>query len=130
MKGILEKRDGKWHVKWSDLHSWSHGTLWNLSPIHPSETIDETKLKVGDEVEIELIKEGYSFDIELGYWGVPIYYFKFKKHEEMKTFYIVFSGDEGRVSKIWLNSESKSKAISSLKNIVNQDIKIIYCEKV
>lgn len=51
MKGILEKKENDWFVKWSDLHSFQHGIHWNWSPLHSDEVIDETKLKNGDEVD-------------------------------------------------------------------------------
>lgn len=53
MNGILEKKEDGWFVRWSDLHSFLHGTHWMHTPIHPSEIVDETKFKDGDEVEFE-----------------------------------------------------------------------------
>jgi len=58
MNGILEKKEDGWFVRWSDLHSFSYGTHWMWTPIHPSEIVDETKYKDGDEVEIE--SSGYK----------------------------------------------------------------------
>ncbi len=35
-KGFLERiNDGIWKVKWSDLHSFAHGTHWSYSDISP-----------------------------------------------------------------------------------------------
>jgi hypothetical protein len=52
MNGFLEKIDGIWHVKWSDLHSFAHGTHWMWTPFHPDEIIDETLYKEGDKIEV------------------------------------------------------------------------------
>jgi hypothetical protein len=63
MNGILEKKENGWFVRWSDLHSFAHGTDWMwtpLTPLHPTEIVDETKLKDGDEVEFEIITNGYD----------------------------------------------------------------------
>ena len=51
MKVILEKKEEGWFVRWSDLHSFTYGTHWMWTPLHPTEVVDETKLKDGDEVE-------------------------------------------------------------------------------
>ena len=60
MNGILEKKEDGWFVRWSDLHSFSYGTHWMWTPIHPSEIVDETKYKDGDEVEFEMVTTGYD----------------------------------------------------------------------
>ena len=54
MTGILEKKEGCWVVRWSDLHSYAHGTHWVSTPLHPTE-FDETKLIDGSQVEFEFI---------------------------------------------------------------------------
>ena len=60
MNGILVKKGSVWFIKWSDLHSFSYGTHWIYAPLIPTENIDETKFKVGDEVEFDNITNGYS----------------------------------------------------------------------
>lgn len=60
MNGILEKKEEGWFVRWSDLHSFTYGTHWMWTPLHPTEVVDETKLKDGDEVEFEMITFGYD----------------------------------------------------------------------
>lgn len=60
MNGILEKKEDGWFVRWSDLHSFVYGTHWMWTPLHPTEVVDETKLKDGDEVEFEMITTGYD----------------------------------------------------------------------
>jgi len=60
MTGILEKKEEGWFVRWSDLHSFTHGTHWMWTPLHPTEVVDETKLKDGNEVEFEMVNNGYD----------------------------------------------------------------------
>ena len=60
MKGILEKKEEGWFVRWSDLHSFTHGTHWMWTPLHQTEVVDETKYKDGDEVEFEMVITGYD----------------------------------------------------------------------
>jgi hypothetical protein len=52
MDGFLEKIDGIWYVKWSDLHSFAHGTHWMWTQLHSDEIIDETLYKEGDKVKV------------------------------------------------------------------------------
>ena len=64
-KGWLNKTiDGKWLVKWSDLHSFGHGTHWNYTELHPDSATDmtyvEEKTLQDKEVFFELITEGYD----------------------------------------------------------------------
>ena len=63
MKGILEKKDGDWFIRWSDLHSFARGREWIYTPLHPDEVIDETNLKHGDVVGFDLT----DFDLNFGY---------------------------------------------------------------
>jgi hypothetical protein len=65
MNGILEKKEEGWFVRWSDLHSFTHGTHWMWTPLHPTEVVDETKLKDGDEVEFEITPE-FTYGKEVG----------------------------------------------------------------
>lgn len=50
-KGILEHKEGKWYIKWSDLHSFPYGWHWVWTPIHPD--TNTSILKHGKEVEFE-----------------------------------------------------------------------------
>ena len=61
MKGILEKKEEGWFVRWSDLHSFSQGTHWMWTQLHPTEVVDETKLIDGDIVEFEFITTEYDY---------------------------------------------------------------------
>ena len=65
MNGILEKKEEGWFVRWSDLHSFTHGTHWMWTPLHPTEVVDETKLKDGDEVDFEITPE-FTYGKEVG----------------------------------------------------------------
>ena len=70
MKGILTRNeDGIWMVKWSDLHSFGHGTHWSYTELsNDSNSIkyikdDEIRykpLEEGLEVEFEIITSGYD----------------------------------------------------------------------
>ena len=72
MKGILTRNeDGIWMVKWSDLHSFAHGTHWMYTELsNDSNSIKYIKdnhimvkpLEEGVEVEFEIIStSGYDF---------------------------------------------------------------------
>lgn len=58
MKGILEKKVDGWYVKWSDLHSFTHGTHWIWTPLHKD--VDTTNLMEDDLVDIKIITSGYN----------------------------------------------------------------------
>ncbi len=70
MKGILTRNeDGIWMVKWSDLHSFVHGTHWMFTELSSdSNSIKYIKdnlimvkpLEEGLEVEFELVITGYD----------------------------------------------------------------------
>jgi hypothetical protein len=70
MNGILTRNeDGVWVVKWSDLHSFGHGTHWMFTELSPdSNSIKYVKdneikynvLKEGLEVEFEIVTSGYN----------------------------------------------------------------------
>jgi hypothetical protein len=70
MKGILTRNeDGIWMVKWSDLHSFGHGTHWNYTELSSnSNSIKYIKdnlimckpLEKGVEVEFEMVTSGYD----------------------------------------------------------------------
>jgi hypothetical protein len=63
MKGILTKNsEGVWMVKWSDLHSFAHGTHWMYTELIDNGHIDGLKLydsNEGLEVEFEMVA-GYD----------------------------------------------------------------------
>jgi hypothetical protein len=70
MKGILTRnKDGIWMVKWSDLHSFGHGTHWMYTELsNDSNSIKYIKdnlimvkpLEEGVEVEFEMVTSGYD----------------------------------------------------------------------
>ena len=70
MKGILTRNeDGIWMVKWSDLHSFGHGTHWMYTELsNDSNSIKYIKdnlimckpLEEGVEVEFEMVISGYD----------------------------------------------------------------------
>jgi len=71
MKGILIRDDnsGVWNVKWSDLHSFAHGTHWMYTELSPdSNSIRYIKdnlimvkpLEEGLNVEFEMVTSGYD----------------------------------------------------------------------
>jgi len=70
MKGILT-RDGQgiWNVKWSDLHSFGHGTHWMYTELSPDSNsiryvkdnqIMDKPLEEGLDVEFEMVTTGYD----------------------------------------------------------------------
>ena len=70
MKGILIRNEqGIWNVKWSDLHSFGHGTHWMYTELSPdSNSIRYVKdnlimvkpLEEGLNVEFEMVTTGYD----------------------------------------------------------------------
>jgi hypothetical protein len=70
MKGILTRNEeGVWMVKWSDLHSFAHGTHWMYTELsNDSNSIKYIKdnlimckpLEEGVEVEFEMVTSGYD----------------------------------------------------------------------
>jgi hypothetical protein len=72
MNGFLEKIDGIWHVKWSDLHSFAHGTHWMWTPFHPDEIIDETLYKEGDKIEVRFTEPTYDGETFMAFRYVKI----------------------------------------------------------
>jgi hypothetical protein len=69
MKGFLVKRENEWFVKWSDLHSFAHGTHWMYTELsNDSNSLMYIKdgevkynvLKEDVEVEFEIITSGYD----------------------------------------------------------------------
>jgi hypothetical protein len=69
MDGFLHKKENEWVVKWSDLHSFGHGTHWMYTAIHPSQqslsilsdgTEDWLAKCEGKKVTVEFITDGYD----------------------------------------------------------------------
>ena len=70
MKGILIRNEqGIWNVKWSDLHSFGHGTHWMYTELSPdSNSIRYIKdnlimvkpLEEGLNIEFEMVTTGYD----------------------------------------------------------------------
>ena len=70
MKGILIRNEqGIWNVKWSDLHSFGHGTHWMYTELSPdSNSIRYIKdnlimakpLEEGLNVDFEMVTTGYD----------------------------------------------------------------------
>ncbi len=69
MKGFLVKREKKWFVKWSDLHSFAHGTHWMYTELSDDSNslmyikdgeVKYNVLKEDVEVEFEIITSGYD----------------------------------------------------------------------
>jgi len=62
-KGILEKKDDKWMVKWSDLHSFAHGTHWMYTELSPES--DSIKYIDMGDIICKPLEEGLNVDFEL-----------------------------------------------------------------
>jgi hypothetical protein len=70
MKGILTRDEqGIWNVKWSDLHSFGHGTHWMYTELSSdSNSIRYIKdnlimvkpLEEGLNIEFEMVTTGYD----------------------------------------------------------------------
>ena len=70
MKGILIRDEqGVWNVKWSDLHSFGHGTHWMYTELSPDSNsiryvkdnqIMDKPLEEGLDVEFEMVTTGYD----------------------------------------------------------------------
>jgi hypothetical protein len=52
MEGYIEKKDGFWCVRWSDIHSFANGTIWTYSKIVNNDTLGHNE---GDKVNVEFI---------------------------------------------------------------------------
>lgn len=52
MEGYIEKKDDLWYVRWSDIHSFSNGTIWTYSKIVNNDTLGYNE---GDKVNVEFI---------------------------------------------------------------------------
>jgi hypothetical protein len=64
MKGILTRNeDGIWMVKWSDLHSFGHGTHWSYTEL--SNDSNSIKYIKDGEIKYNVLKEGLEVDFEI-----------------------------------------------------------------
>jgi antibiotic biosynthesis monooxygenase (ABM) superfamily enzyme len=50
--------------------------------------------------------------------------------ETDKVYQIIFEDKERKMYKMWMSSSSKTEVIKQVKSLTNQNINIIYCEKV
>jgi hypothetical protein len=63
MKGILTRnKDGIWMVKWSDLHSFGHGTHWSYSEL--SSNSNSIKYVKDGEIMYKPLEEGLEVEFE------------------------------------------------------------------
>lgn len=92
MKGILEKKENDWFVRWSDLHSFVHGIHWSISPLYLDESLDRTKLKDGDIVEFEFIATEYDKDNFTPFVYAKMYNTKLMNKEEEEVSSICIDG--------------------------------------
>jgi hypothetical protein len=60
MKGTLHKTEQGWIVRWSDFHSFAHGTEWNDTLLHSDDQLSKI-LEEGKVVEIDI---EYSTDFK------------------------------------------------------------------
>lgn len=68
MKGILTRNEeGVWMVKWSDLHSFGHGTHWMYTEL--SNDSNSIKYVKDDEVKYNVLKEGLEVEFEIITYG-------------------------------------------------------------
>lgn len=112
MQGFLTRNNnGIWEVKWSDLHSFGHGTHWMFTELSPDSNvikiIKENRLRYqpleeGVKVEFELVITSYDKESY-----APIYSAKlifpdvdaFEKEESIKE-YVESGGELFSISKI------------------------------
>jgi len=69
MKGILIDNGGVLVVKWSDLHSFAHGTHWSYTDLHPdsksisyveNDKVLERPLNEGDEIDFKFVASEFD----------------------------------------------------------------------
>ena len=64
MKGILTRNDkGIWMVKWSDLHSFAHGTHWMYNEL--SSDSNSIKYIKDGEIRYKPLEEGLEVDFQI-----------------------------------------------------------------
>jgi hypothetical protein len=101
MKGILTRNnEGIWMVRWSDLHSFGHGTHWMFTELSPdSNSIHFIKdgevryktLEEGLEVEFEMVTSGYDENNFTPFRYVKLIFpdvYEFQKEEWIKEYVI------------------------------------------
>lgn len=59
MTGTLHKVVSGWVVRWSDLHTFSQGSIMMDTPIHPDDNDGSFVLREGKYVEFNLITTDY-----------------------------------------------------------------------
>jgi len=111
MKGALTRNsEGVWMVKWSDLHSFGHGTHWMFTELSPdSNSIHFIKdgeiryktLEEGEKVEFEMVTSGYDEKNFTPFRYAKLIFpdvYEFQKEEWIKEYVIkgniLFSIDE------------------------------------
>ncbi len=111
MKGALTRNsEGVWMVKWSDLHSFGHGTHWMFTELSPdSNSIHFIKdgeiryktLEEGEKVEFEMVTRGYDEKNFTPFRYAKLIFpdvYEFQKEEWIKEYVIkgniLFSIDE------------------------------------
>lgn len=63
MKGVLTRnQEGVWLVKWSDLHSFSHGTQWSYTEL--SSDSNSIKYIKDGEIRYKPLEEGLEVEFE------------------------------------------------------------------
>jgi len=63
MKGILTRNEnGVWWVKWSDLHSFTHGTHWSYTEL--SSNSNSIKYIKDGEIKYKALEEGLVVEFE------------------------------------------------------------------
>ena len=64
MKGtLIRNEDAKWMVKWSDLHSFAHGTHWMYTELSPES--NSIKYVKDDDVKYNILQEGLEVEFEI-----------------------------------------------------------------
>lgn len=82
MKGILTRNeDGIWMVKWSDLHSFAHGTHWMYTEL--SNDSNSLKYIKDGEIKYNVLKEGTDVNFELITSGFDENNFTFSKKAKL-----------------------------------------------
>jgi hypothetical protein len=81
-KGILTRNeDGIWMVKWSDLHSFAHGTHWMYTEL--SNDSNSLKYIKDGEIKYDVLKEGTDVNFELITSGFDENNFTFSKKAKL-----------------------------------------------
>jgi hypothetical protein len=70
MKGILEKKQEGWFVKWSDLHSFTYGTHWVFTKL--SSDSNSIKYLEDNMVKYKPLEEGIEVEFKFEYHEVGL----------------------------------------------------------